>query len=555
MPKIIDPDNLVRDTSVIWDIADTSSRTIGISASSEVAASQIPPLESGSDSGVSMQTLYSFAKEQWKNENDLIKIPFPFVSITPNQFDIQNNWDFVNDSSRFLIRDAGWSVISASVVTQEWHGIRTLGTLGFDANDPNASDQVYYTQSGSTAPGGAGEALVDVVQNFPMSGAVNIAILAYSASDVTVDRNFRSDTTLYVREYQKIYDDASIQDDLGVETQTYTLYSVPLQNSVDLKITTDTESDAATLDPWQSVYIYFFTGSGYTSFAAAPSTLPAGYVLSGSDGTWFITNDGGTKGTVPPPGTPDGTATYDPYAYTTAEGTAISGSYVISASGEYTPFNVVIANGTGSAAQTGSIEDVYTAVQYDLRQNADIDDGGAYDPGTFIGLTTRVLLSFVGDTLITSDGVYVLNFADADTNSIDFFDVSGSVVRFPFVSTGVISFNDNLQAEAVGSGSYFMFFTSVPDGQFGSASAIIVNNADGNPITGSIDGVSSVSFNFDYDGNSQGGRTPATDAAVTVVAIGLESAQYVVATSTIERTKTNNIALVSALERNYLNPA
>lgn len=556
MPKVIDPDNLSRNVSVIWSIADTLNRRIGISASDASAGSLIPPLESGSDSGVSFQTLYSFAKEQWKGQSDLIKIPFPFISITPNQFDIQNNWDFYDDSSRYLMRDAGWSVISASITTHEYHGIRTLGDLGFDAAT-NSGDQVYYTQSGSAA-GAAAQALIDVVQNFPMSGAVNMAILAYSASRAgavtTVDRNFRGETVLYVREYKKIYDDASIQSDLGVTTQTYTLYSVPLQNSVDLKITTTTEADAATDGPYNFVYIYFFTGSGYTSFGAAPATLDAGYVLSGSDGTWFITNNGGTKGTVAPPGTPNGTATYTPYVHL-AGAEPISGSYVISSSGEYTVFDTVVVNGTGSAAQTGSISNVYTAVQYDLRQNVDIDDATMWPAGTFIGKTTRVLLSFVGDTLITSDGVYLLNYQDADTNSIDFYDVSGSLVRFPFVATGVISFNDNLQAEAIGSGSYWMFFTSVPSGQFGSASAIIVNNNAGNPITGSIDGQASVSFNFDYDGNVQGGRTPATDAPVTVVAIGLESAQYVTATTTIERTKTNNVSLVAALERNYLNPA
>jgi len=107
---------------------------------------------------------------------------------------------------------------------------------------------------------------------------------------------------------------------------------------------------------------------------------------------------------------------------------------------------------------------------------------------------------------------------------------------------------NDLQAE------YFMFFTSVPSGSFGSASAVIVEDNDGIPITGSVSGSSSVAFTFDYDGNKQGGRTSGSDATVTVVAIGLSTAQYVSAESTIERTKTNVITLVSSLERNYENP-
>ena len=137
--------------------------------------------------------------------------------------------------------------------------------------------------------------------------------------------------------------------------------------------------------------------------------------------------------------------------------------------------------------------------------------------------------------------------------TIDFYDVSGSVRRFPFVSTGIISFNDNLSNDA--SASFYMFFTDVPSGSYGSASAVIVDDNTDNPITGSIAGSSSYSFTFDYDNNVQGGRTSGSDADVTVVAIGLETAQFVNTTSTIARSKTNNISLVSALERNYSNPA
>ena len=63
-----------------------------------------------------------------------------------------------------------------------------------------------------------------------------------------------------------------------------------------------------------------------------------------------------------------------------------------------------------------------------------------------------------------------------------------------------------------------------------------------------------IPFDFDYDGNTQGGRTPSTDAAVTVVAIGEDDAQYVVAEAVITRASGQNIALVAPQERNYANP-
>lgn len=86
-----------------------------------------------------------------------------------------------------------------------------------------------------------------------------------------------------------------------------------------------------------------------------------------------------------------------------------------------------------------------------------------------------------------------------------------------------------------------------------SPQAIIVDNNAGADITGAI-GAASVAFDFDYDGNTQGGRTAATDAAIVLRAIGLETAQFVEATGTITRAVGLSFSLVSALERNYSNP-
>ncbi len=44
------------------------------------------------------------------------------------------------------------------------------------------------------------------------------------------------------------------------------------------------------------------------------------------------------------------------------------------------------------------------------------------------------------------------------------------------------------------------------------------------------------------------------DAPVTIIAIGLFTAQFVITTGTLARSKSNEFTLVSALERNYANP-
>ena len=61
-------------------------------------------------------------------------------------------------------------------------------------------------------------------------------------------------------------------------------------------------------------------------------------------------------------------------------------------------------------------------------------------------------------------------------------------------------------------------------------------------------------FVYDYTGNVDGGRTADTDAAVTLVGLGLHTAQYALATGTIEKVNTVGVTLTAPLERNYNDP-
>ena len=199
-------------------------------------------------------------------------------------------------------------------------------------------------------------------------------------------------------------------------------------------------------------------------------------------------------------------------------------------------FGVVVDGNNGTAEQ------IYEFVQYSLRQASDIDSGA----GAEVGTLADSLMAFVGATLKTQD-VFIDNFQANDTNRLIFTDTGGTERTFPFVAAGTLSFNSNLVSDA--NAIYRVFFSS----SFGTGSALIVNDNDGNPISGTIGGSSSIGFDFDYDGSTQGGRTAGTDAEVTVVAIGLDSAQYVSATATIGRATGQNISLVAPLERNYSN--
>ncbi len=460
MALITDPDLLAQGTEVTIN---TGAKTITLSIAGDL-----------STDGVTLKCLYSFLKEEWKNDAALIKFPFPMGPITDEQFEFVNGWNFANDASRYLIRTGGWAVISPTTgnPTEMWAGVITLGSLETD-------DQVYF----QTSNGGA-------AANIQLTGPVNQAVKIYTDTngDGTPDTDTRTYLKLFVREWQQTFASSALTD-IGVSQMTYQAYRFPLASGDDLKVThleTGIDADAngtADVAPYDAMSI-----------------------------TYYATNQNKTIG---------------------------AGSY---------PFRVVI-DGNG-----GSAEQIYEFVQWSLRKNSDIDAGA----GTVTGKTADALLRFVGDTLITSTGVFIEDFATGDTNRLTFTDYNGVERTYPYVAVLTLNFGDTLQADT--DAKYWVFFTNDDAGDnagndYGTSGAIVVEDNSDVAMTGTIGGAPSVSLTYDYDGNIQRGAASAgDDAPVTVIAIGLETAQFVKATATIQRSNANVASLVSPLERNYVNP-
>jgi len=147
-----------------------------------------------------------------------------------------------------------------------------------------------------------------------------------------------------------------------------------------------------------------------------------------------------------------------------------------------------------------------------------------------------------------------MGYRTADTNSFSSYDNTSTIAvpvfrDYPYAAAGTISFNTPL----VGAGSsYRLMFTSPPGAgnDYGESGAITVNNAAGTPITGTI-GASSIAFDYDYDGNVQGGFTGGTDRAVTLVGVRPGSAKFVAATGTLSRSKAISLSLVAEADRVY----
>lgn len=632
-------------------------------------------------SGVTLKCLYSFLKEQWKNNATLIKFPFPMTPITDEQFEFTNGWnlDQVDDTGAKggaaladtgsrgaytvdLIRTGGWAVNAGPGTndTERWFSFISLGSL-------DSNDQIYYRQVNDTT-----SAPIDIV----LTGAANQAIEFYSdpnADGSTADGfNYSLFFEAFLRTWAKTYDTANLTD-IGAESgTTYQAYRFPLVNSTDVKVT-DSEAAASGDD----IAIDTLAGNGttvtVTTEAAHGLETNDLITISGATETGFNTGVGGATITVT-------SSTQFTYlnATNTTENTSsavAAGTYynnmTISwaASGDVTSqtgfnnnpptsvptafFTVEIDADSGSLHTTNpTAEIIYQWMQAQLRKTTDINDNTGVT-GIRRGDITPLKLNFVGDDLFTLgqpdvpgvedyEGVYINNFATADQNRLHFWgygsevnaaavissisrstnvvtvvtsgthgltsndyvtisgtgtttdsfngtfqvtvtntttftyaqtgaDESGTVdgssivapaqfvnLTFPFVAILTLNFSQTLvdDTDAI----FRVFFTNDDAGDnsgadYGTASAIIVDDAGGVDMAGSIVALS-LQKSYAYDENVQRGAASAgEDAPITAVAIGLNTAQYISAEATIQRSISNSITLIAPLERNYDNPA
>lgn len=260
MAKITDPDLLNQGVEVIFN---TTGKTIQLLEAGNLT---------GSD-GVTFQALYSFAKEEWRTDANLIKFPFPFIAITGEQFEVINGWDFATGNTKNYIRDGGWALRDTNgTVQEEYMNITSLGLF-----NNSATDRAYYLQVNGGTP-------VDTV--YP--GEVNQAIKIYGGTSYG-NFNYRGFFKIYLREQGKTYGFYDLITEQNISALTYRKYALPLVNATDLKIdASDVEIDAnsngvADQHPYSGMSItYYSTGQTRTIGASGYSFS---IIINGNNGT------------------------------------------------------------------------------------------------------------------------------------------------------------------------------------------------------------------------------------------------------------------------------
>jgi hypothetical protein len=581
---ITDPDDITRNVDVQID-PDLRTVTI-VNNSTGISAN-----------GVTGQCLYSYLKEEWKANNTLIKTDFPMVAITPEKFEFVDDWEPADDTTRKLIRTAGWRELFANTLPKrEYLGVITLGNIDNTGKEVTSGDRAYY------AFGQVGQVPTSNT-TFTFYGPVNEAIQTYDRTGL----DYRANTvTTFIRTEGKTYDQTNTPD-IGVvagATIDYGVYRFPLSEGTDLNVTlTDAQIEGAYATRLNAANITYLSSNVTSSSLYSPD-------LTGGPHEFTVLID------------------------------ATSGADV--------------GDNTGNLSKN----EIYSWVQYQLRKTVNID--GNEGANTKPGYTQDLLLQFVGTDLKTlnvnneddvglgdgESGVAITNFNNNDINSLQFRDNAQLERSFPFNSSLVVAFNNNLltDSDAVftsfyeyttsntissfdisGASGQSATFTSTGAVDFpgallnqfdyieitGSAfannnsvwqidntpsdltfnatliddiglarnetgitggtlrrnpvdspQAIVVQDASGKDIannTLNVLGGTSISYLYAYDSNVQGGRDASegnrTDPAVVFRAIGTDKAQYVqLDGQTIERTPTKTYSLISGLERNYSNP-
>jgi hypothetical protein len=616
MAKIVDLDDLSLDVNgspgTSGEVAiETDAKTILLRV-----AGNLDDTSPGSTSGVTLQCVYSFLKEEWKTHTTLNKFKFPFKAIYEAKFLWQYGWQPADAQTRDLIRDAGWLEIDAS----EKACIISLGSQYDDTQQGNYQQVTGFDQS---------------TTDFDKTGPVDEAIEVFDGGD------YRGYLKLYLREWERTYSDYNLLTEQGFSALTYIAYRAPLANADDIKNTGTTQAyiDGAN-EPYNNMDLQYYVGTLFDQAAESKGYEIDDVVRDGDTPARWARCTG--AGTITTPGNPyasfGGDATWEAYPGERQIGT------------NYYAFNRAVQYNGGSSAPNA--DELYKYTQNALTKASDINTDPDTDSyGTVNGEVAVRLAYYVGDTLHSWPGVNFDDFDSNITNTIVLHDITvGSGIQYgldtedvpntstertyPFTAAGTMVFSQNLVSETDADTRYVMYFkniaeqtgtgftitgssgadatlngtgmtlsvgdyftlagfvtnavnngvkvatgtptatvvdytdalgdTQVDDSlgdtvtleeqPFDTDSALIVEDNSSTPIDGEV-GQANIVFDFNYDGNTQGGRTTSADAPVVVVAQGLSDSEWIFAEFIITQATGLSFPVNAPDERTYLNPA
>lgn len=196
-------------------------------------------------------------------------------------------------------------------------------------------------------------------------------------------------------------------------------------------------------------------------------------------------------------------------------------------------FTWVLHNtGGGTAQQCAAYLDAITL------QDSDVDVGA----GTYNGKKGRVWYSRnASGKIVTAStggsGLFIDGLSVAEKQNVILTDNAGNAKTYPYfpsteITVGAVAVADPNAWYRV------MYLDGAAGADFDTASAVVVNDAAGNPVNGNVaaDAVANkISFAYDFDGNTQAGLAAGVEKDMVVLVEGDGIAGQAIATFTMKR--------------------
>ena len=618
MAKIVDPDVLaliVDSTATTEELEiQTDAKTIELIPGNGDMTNSSP----GSLSGATLQCIYSFLKEEWRTNATLNKFKFPIKAIYEAKFVMQYGWSWQGVVSKACLRDAGWQEITGAEYacmislgtqydTTQQAGYQQVS--GFDQNTTDFDKTGPLDEAVEIFDGGSND-YRDYLKLFLREwertytdynilveqGFSALTYIAYRAplSNSNDIKNDGSVTQAFIDGANQPYEDMELQYYPGnlfetVADQAYVIDNVVLEDNGagsrwwicttggTLSTTTGVPKASWTLggSVWvafqgereiaNGIYSAFNRCVQYNGVGSKP-TKEQIYLFCQNALTKAtnINNDPETEGY----GTVNGEVAvrlaywvgdilnswagvnFDDFDSNDTNNLVLHDirvdggmdsedvplendlrTYPFTAAG-----NIVFSNNLVTEADGDTLYRMYhqyTAIQVDQTNFTISGVSGANATLSGTGMTLSVGDYFILSGFITNtenNGVKVATGTPTATD-VDYTDALG-VTQVADVTGEAVTLKEN---------------------PFDTDSAVTVTDNSSSAIEGQIT-TKIQGFDFNYDGNIDGGRTAGVDAPVVVVAQGLSLAEWVFAEFTITRTTGLNFPVNSPDELTYLNP-
>jgi hypothetical protein len=188
-----------------------------------------------------------------------------------------------------------------------------------------------------------------------------------------------------------------------------------------------------------------------------------------------------------------------------------------------------------------------------ILQDADVDDG----TGSYNGRNGRVWYERNASGKIVTDsvegeGLFIEGLTTAEQQNVILTDDADDEKTYPFFPEIQITVGAAAVADT-NAWYHIFYFDGASTADFDTATAVTVNDKDGNPVKGvvSTDAVANrINFAYSYDTNTQAGLTAATDKPIVVLVEGDGGVAQAITFATITRDTVVPVTCVPATDNN-----